>query len=389
MPPPEVVFALTGDVRRNSRALRQLGALKELGCTVDVLTFGPEQTGRPGSPSDPDAPTGGDVRFRTLPKPPGGGPRFFLRVHRRFRQAALRIPARVYHASDLYVLPAMQAAARHHGGRLAYDARELYPHVGATAGRPWARLFWYAVEGLHVRRADAVFTVGERIAEELVRLYGIRPPTVVYNTPPMQRVARSRWLHEQTGLPPETPLVLYQGYLKRGRGCERLVEAMPQVEGAALVFLGEGPLQPELEARVRRLGLGRRVRFLPMVPPGELLRASASADVGACLIEGITRSLRLSLPNKLFEYLMAGVPVLASDLPEIRRVVAGHGVGRLVDWRDGDAIVEALREMTGRPDKRARWASRVPGVFETFSWEAASDRLQGVYRDLLTAPARS
>ena len=390
MPRPDVVFGLTGDVRRNSRALRQLGALEQMGCTVEVLTFGSGEGDLPGADAASEPGPGGAVRegavhFRTLPQPPGGGPRFFARVHQSFRREALRVPARVYHASDLYVLPAMRAAARRHGARLAYDARELYPHVGATAGRPWARLFWYLIEGAHIRRADAVFTVNESIAEELARTYGIAPPTVIPNTPPTQRVTRSRWLHERTGLSPDVVLVLYQGYLKKGRGCERLVEAMAEVEGAALVFLGEGPLEPALEARVRRLGLGRRVRFLPMVPPGELLHVTASADVGACLIEGITRSLHLSLPNKLFEYLMAGVPVLASDLPEIRRVVAGHDVGRLVDWRDGAALVRVLQEMVGRPEARARWAGRAPGVFETFSWEAASERLQRVYRDLLTA----
>ena len=164
---------------------------------------------------------------------------------------------------------------------------------------------------------------------------------------------------------------------------------MPDVEGAALVFLGEGPLQPVLEAHVRRLGLEQRVRFLPMVPPDELLRATASADVGACLIEGITLSLRLALPNKLFEYLMAGLPVLASDLPELRRVVAGYDVGLLVDWQDQAALVRALRDMVEHPERRARWASHAPRVLETFNWEAASERLQRIYRDLLTAPARS
>lgn len=376
---PDVVFGLTGDVRGNSRALRQLHALRALGCTVEVLTFGLARTG----------PLEAGIRLRVLPKPSGGGPLFFARVHRLFRREALRVPARVYHASDLYVLPALYAAARRYGARLAYDARELYPHVGATAGRPWARLFWSLLEGVYIRRADAVFTVNESIARRLASTCGIAPPTVLYNTPPVQQVSRTRWLHEQTGLPPETVLVLYQGYLKKGRGCERLLEAMPKVKGAALVFLGEGPLQPRLEARARQLGLERRVKFLPMVPPNELLHATASADIGACLIEGIMLSLHLALPNKLFEYLMAGLPVLASDLPEIRRVVAGHDVGRLVDWRDPEALVRALQEMVEHPEARARWASHAPRALETFQWEKASQSFQHVYSNLFTTSARS
>ena len=107
MPSPDVVFALTGDVRRNSRALKQLRALAALGATVEVLTFGPPA-------DDPSLEQG--IRLRVLHRPPGSGPRLFARVHRLFAQAARQIPARVYHASDLYTLPALHAAAQRHGG---------------------------------------------------------------------------------------------------------------------------------------------------------------------------------------------------------------------------------------------------------------------------------
>ena len=113
---PHVVFALVGDVRASSRALRQLRALDELGLTVEALTFGPAAV--PGEVAD-------RVKLSVLPRPEGRGPLFFWQAHRLFLREALERPAALYHASDLYTLPALAAAARRRDARLVLDAREL------------------------------------------------------------------------------------------------------------------------------------------------------------------------------------------------------------------------------------------------------------------------
>ena len=378
MSSPDVVFALTGDARRNARALKQVRALAALGATTEALTFGP--------PAD-EAWLEDGIRLRVLPRPPGSGPRFFARTHRLFAHAAEGIPARVYHASDLYTLPAMHAAARRHGSRLVYDARELYPHVAATAGRPWVRAMWRFVEGRHIRHADAVFTVSESIAVRLAQTYGLPRPVVLYNVPPFQHVTASDALRAQTGAPPEVTVLLHQGQIQKDRGCFLLADAMRDVEGAVLVFLGGGPLKPALQRQVRADGLDDRIRFLDPVPPDALLPVTAAADVGITLLEDTCLNHRFALPNKLFEYLMAGLPVLASDLPEIRGVVEAYEVGRLVDPADRAALVEALQQMTDDEAARRRYASHAPRVFETFSWEKASQRFIQAYQKLLNHPA--
>ncbi|NBC17673.1 MAG: glycosyltransferase [Bacteroidetes bacterium] len=372
---PDVVFSLTGDVRRNSRAIKQLRALTDLGCSVEVLAL--------GEPANVDWMPG--VRLHLLERPPGGGLPFFWSAHRAMAQAARSIPARVYHASDLYTLPAMFLAARRHDARLVYDARECYPHVASTAGRPHVRLFWHLLERFFARRADAVFTVSTSIAERMASAYGIPPPMLLHNVPPRQRVTPSTYLRDQTGVADDTCLLLHQGSVQKDRGCEHLVDAMRDVDGAVLVFLGGGPRKPELQQHVTREGLGDRVRFLDPVPPDDLLPVTASADVGITLLEDTCLNHRFALPNKLFEYLMAGLPVLASDLPEIRSVVDGHEVGLLVDPSDRRALVDALRRLVRDASARRRWAANAPSVFETFSWEAASQRLQRTYSDLLSS----
>jgi len=375
---PDVVFGLTGDVRRNWRALRQLRALAELGATVEVLTFGP--------PVEAPSP-GPGIRLRVLPRPAGQGPPFFARVHRLFAQTVRGIPARIYHASDLYTLPAMRAAARKYRGRLVYDARECYPHLAATARRPWVRWFWRAVESRHIHDADAVFTVSDSIAEHMARAYRMPPPTVLHNVPPYCPVTSSGYLRRQTEAGARTVLLLHQGQIQQGRGCRLLADAMRDVQGALLIFMGDGPLKAELQQHVKAAALVDRICFLDPVPPDRLLPITASADVGITLLEDTCLNHRFALPNKLFEYLMAGLPVLASDLPEISGVVTTFEVGCVVDPANRAALVKALQRMVDDQEARARWAAQAPRVFETFSWEKASQRFMKTYQDLLNRSA--
>lgn len=368
MPQPTVVFALTGDVRRNSRALKQLRALTALGATVDVLTLGGEPAGEEEL----------GIRMHVLPRPALHGPRFFAYVHRQFARAAREFRAQVYHASDLYALPAMHAAARQ-AGYLVYDARELYTRVASTTRRPWVTAFWRHVEGRYIGKADAVFTVSGSIARHLATMYSIRQPEVLHNVPPRQRVTSSGALGRGDG----TVVLLHQGKIQKHRGCFLLVNAMREIHGAVLVFMGDGPSRPKLQAYVDREGLGNRILFRDPVHPDALLPVTASADMGITLLEDTCLNHRYALPNKLFEYLMAGLPVLASNLPEIRQVVESFDVGCVVDPADHNALVAALQRVVDDVDSRRRWASHTAGVFETFSWETASQRFRDIYHNLL------
>lgn len=346
-----------------------------MGCEVEALTFGPEAG--PGEVAE-------GVHLRVLARPPGHGPRFFWAAHRLVLREALALRAEVYHASDLYVLPALAAAARRHGGRLVLDARELYPHVDATAGRPWARWAWTALERRFVPRTDAVLAVNTSIAGRMAAAYGIAEPVLVHNLPVRRAVARTDALRARLGIAASQPIVLYQGLVRDGRGLEVLVEAMREVPGAALVVIGDGPAKEALR-RLAAEALGRRAHFLPHTNPDELLALTASADLGVHVPEPVTLSVRLALPNKLFEYLNAGLPVVVSDLPEMRRVVEGFGVGLVVPPGERAALAEALRRGLADEAARARWQARIPHVFSVFDPEADRARFEAIYRRLLGA----
>src|SRR5690606_31720470 len=148
----DILFALLGDVRRNSRALRQLRTLTQAGFAVHAITLGDAAEASDLLPG---------VRLHVIPTPTVRGPRFFSNAHQLVLRRAASISARAYHASDLYVLPALARQARRKNARLVYDSRELYSGLGSTRRKPWASAYWYLLERRFIQRTRLVITVNE------------------------------------------------------------------------------------------------------------------------------------------------------------------------------------------------------------------------------------
>ncbi len=373
----DVVYAFLGDVRESSRALRLLRALTEMGVGVDVLTTGPAL--------DSDELADGLVpgpRFNAhvLDLPEARGPSYFWKYHGLAGEVAAGIPARVFIAGDLFTLPLMKRAAHTQDGRLVYDSRELYPHLDSFVGRPFVRRFWSAVERRYIKYADHVFTVNDSIAARMAIAYGIAEPDVLHNVAPRREILRTDTLRNELGISPDTRIALYQGGIRTGRGLPSLVNAARSISEAAFVIVGSGVLSDSLRTSAHGLS---NVYFIPHISPDKLLRYTASADLGVHLLEPTCLNHELALPNKIFEYLMVGLPVVASDLPEIRSVVADHDVGITVDPEDTLAVVTAIRRALFDDEDRTRFQANIPRVFEHYNWEHSKARFQSVISKLI------
>ena len=376
--------------RRISTALRPLpGGVRGFVCRT--IGLDPESSVLP-----PDMPTGID-RIRHLA-------RRSLEVLANARRAGPWTDAvvaeapdtDVFHAQSLICLPVVRAAARRTRGRFVYDVADYHTEAARLARMPGpVREIVRRRERRWARDASAFLAVSDPVADLVAERWDVPRPTVLLNCPPAWHpeepgpIASDR-IREAAGIAPGRPIVLYQGGFSVDRGVEELVAAAsdPRLVAldAAVVFMGYGRLEPLLRAAADRAP--QRLYLLPAVPPDELMPWTASADVSFVGQPPRTLNQRMNLPNKLFESLMAGVPVVVSEGNEQCRLVSDERVGSCVDVDDPAAIAAACADLLTQPEaERVALRSHCRQVaLERYTWEGNADGLIEVYRRLAAAP---
>lgn len=285
--------------------------------------------------------------------------------------------ADMVHCNDLNALPVGVFVKKRFNPhvKIIYDAHEFETETLGLGGVQ-KRLVKYFERRL-IRHADAVLTVSDAIAEAYAQMYAIPKPYLVLNAPPLQKVGRHDLFRETFGIAPSTPIFLYQGRLSRGRGLEALLEAFAPLHHVAIVFMGYGPMQQDIEAAAAEHAA---VYFHRAVPPDQLLPYTASADFGLSLIEDRCLSYRYCLPNKMFEYLMVGIPVIVSDLPEMKRVIQTYNVGVVADTGSAAGIRAAVD--SAMQLDRVSMQKAINTAAEVFNWQAQERVLLDVYTTL-------
>lgn len=299
---------------------------------------------------------------------------------------ALRRHADVVIAHDLPILPTALAAASHHGAKLVYDSHELYCEQELE---PRLQRMWSDIERRTIGACDAVITVNPSIARELERRYGLKRVDVVQNADRADGPAppKGRLFHRAFNLDAAAVVVLFQGGILAGRNLESLIDAMRFVAAPSihLVLLGDGALAKELSQRAVAAGVAGRVHHHPAVAQADLLRYTASADVGIIPYQATCLNNLYCTPNKLFEFIAAAVPMLATDLPELRRLVAGNDIGLMMDASSPRAIARALDGIVAGTSNLAQLRLNVIEARRRLNWAEESKILVEIMRRLKPA----
>ena len=334
----------------------------------------------------------------------GGNANWLLNGRSRWRQwrravLAVTTEADVYHGHDLTGLGVAVAARRRFGGKVVYDSHDLFVDAGSNARRPRAvRRVLTELERRWYQKADVVVTVNQGLADELRRRYGSKPIAVVHNCVAVSDSVPERTvgpLRRAIGIGAETPLILYHGGFTANRGLGVLINAMrqPGLEHAHLALLGYGPMEDELRRVAAGSASGGRVHVLPAVPPTELDGYVADADIAAMVNQPVSKNEILSTPNKLFESIAAGVPIVTSDFPMRRAIVLDNEdgpLGAVCDPERPQSVAEAIRSLLTLPAHelaamrdRARRAAR-----RRWNWGREARTLIDAYTLLLTPAGR-
>ncbi|MCC5664230.1 glycosyltransferase [Nostoc sp. CHAB 5784] len=314
--------------------------------------------------------------------------RDFYWYHEHFYQEAVKIPADIYVAHDLPMLPAALKAATHYQAKVVYDSHELYPeqhHFGVE------RVEMYKdVESRLAPLANLVITVNRSIAGEMAKRYNIPVPEFLLNLtsePPDFDVYSSyNYLRKNLKIPLSKKILLFQGSLSENRNLENLIEAVAlcEYQDFALVILGSGALREKLEQIAINLKLlGDRVYFHEFVSANNLLFYTASADVGIIPYPHIDLNSYYCTPNKLFEFILAGLPILANDSPELNRFVGHQGIGQNAKMETSADIQLAIDNFFASPNKINGYKSQVLKIRGNFKWEKQTEKLVSLYKKTL------
>lgn len=365
------IVSVTNDLVTDNRVHRTCTVLQQLG--YDVLLVGRLL---PGSPA-----LERPYRTQRMRLLFNKGPLFYAEYNLRlfflllFQRSALLV------ANDLDTLLPNYLVAWFLGKPLVYDSHEFYTEVPELVHRPWVRRVWLAIERAIFPKLRSVITVNASIAKAYTERYGVQVQ-VVRNIP-MRTPMGGKVDRAALGLPADRFILVLQGAgINVQRGAEEAVLAMRELEGCLLLIIGSGDAWPVLDRLVDEHRLNDRVRLLGRMPYDQMMAYTRNADLGLTLDKDTNLNYRFSLPNKLFDYLHAGIPVLATDLPEVAAIVRNYDAGAVLAHAEPAAIAAAVRALTADPARRTALARNATFAAASLDGEAEKTKLKALLAEV-------
>lgn len=307
------------------------------------------------------------------------GPLFYAEYNIRLFLFLLFRRADILFSNDLDTLPANWLVHKFRRIPIIYDSHEYFTETPELIHRKWVKSTWEWIEKSIVPRLKMMITVNGSIAGEYHRKYGIR--TEVVRNLPSSGTSIGAITRKELGLPENRRIVLLQGSgINIHRGAEELIMAMQYLTDVVLLIIGAGDVVPGLKKMVVSFHLEDKVKFIPRLPASLLPRYTAAADLGVTLDKDVSLNYRYCLPNKLFEYIHAGIPVLASPLPEIAAVIKEYNVGRLIESHDPEHIAGCIKSMLDDNEAMNRWRANTGKASRDLCWEEEKEKLANAIR---------
>ena len=274
-----------------------------------------------------------------------------------------------YLVSKLYRLP------------LVFDSHEIFSELPSLNNRPKTKKVWKTLERFLIPKVKHFYTVSDGYANWFKKEYGANP-AVIRNVPNRTKLNDKQdfiFFH----LPPNPTnekIVMYQGAINMSRGIDKMIEAFLYIDNCQFWIAGDGPKKTEYEQMVKDLNLTNRIHFLGNIPPKTLKTITPLAEIGMSMEEDLGLSYRYALPNKLFDFMQAGIPILGTNLPEIKKTIEEYKVGKVIDNHNPKHIAEKLQEILNEGKKA--YKINLQEAAKELCWENEENKLKTIFEQI-------
>ncbi|HYQ56349.1 MAG TPA: glycosyltransferase [Draconibacterium sp.] len=358
----QIIVSVTNDLISDNRVHKVCSTLEKIGFSVLLV-------GRKLSGSQPIKRSYQTHRMSLLFTK---GACFYAEFNFRLFLLLLFRSGDIFLANDLDTLTANFLASKLKRKPLVYDSHEYFTEVPELIGRPRVKRFWEWLEAKMVPHLKHCYTVCNSIAGIYNKKYNTTFK-VVRNIPLKNQ--ENKVVIKNSGI----NTLLYQGALNIGRGLEQAIKAMHFVNNTRLIIAGDGDIKEKLEDLVYEENLGEKVEFTGRLSIEKLNELTPTADLGLSIEEDLGLNYRYALPNKLFDYIHAGVPVLVSNLPEMKTIVDQYQIGEVCNSHHPKELAQNINESISNSAKRKLWQENLKLAAKELTWENEEKVLTGIF----------
>lgn len=364
------IVSVINDLVTDQRVNKSCLALQKAG--YEVLLVGRKQRKSPPMDERP-------YRTRRMKLLFEKGPFFYAEYNIRLFLFLLFHRANLLLSNDLDTILPTYFVSKLKGSIMIFDSHEYFTETPELVNRPKVQKVWKRIEGFVVPKLDEMITVCDSIADLFREKYGVKCH-VIRNIPP-RKTLPPKGDKSVLGLPTDKHLLVLQGSgINIQRGAEELVQAMQYLDDSLLMIIGGGDVLPILKLMVEQLQITDRVRFFQRMPYQQMMSYTQLAELGFCLDKDTNLNYRFSLPNKLFDFIQAGVPIIASHLTEIEKIIRQYDLGLFIENHEPKNIASTIKDALSDAERTERWKRNMAVAAQDLCWENEERKLLEIYR---------
>jgi len=272
--------------------------------------------------------------------------------------------------------------------KIVYDSHELFLELPELINRPKKRFIWQKIESYILPKLKNTYTVCQSIADYYNSKYKtdfkvVRniPQSSVFSLQSSVGSFQSLTGNSKFKIQNSKFLIIYQGAINIGRGLELMIDTMQYLDDCQFIIIGDGEITSEIKNLILEKKLSSKIFMLGKKTPSELKKITPYANLGLSIEEDLGLNYRYALPNKLFDYIHANVPVLVSDLPEMKRIVLDHQVGEIIKNRAPKLLAQQITNILKQDQTTLQKNLKTAAL--DLQWENEEKVLREVFEDFI------